>query len=73
VTPRARILSFGSAAMLAIAGAICAVVVGGSTGDALAIGLITLGFGAAFLLLFYEVGLSEERELARNEKRRRRG
>jgi len=71
VAPRARVLSFGSAAALVVAGAICAAVIGGSTGDALAIALITLGLGAALLLIFLEVGLSEERDLAREEKRRR--
>jgi hypothetical protein len=43
VAPRARVLSFGSAAALVVAGAICAALIGGSTGDA----LITLGLGAA--------------------------
>jgi hypothetical protein len=41
------------------------------TGEVLAIALITLGLGAVVLLMFLEVGLSEERELAREEKRRR--
>jgi hypothetical protein len=71
VTPRARVLSFGSAAALVVAGAICAVLVAGLTGEVLAIALITLGLGAIVLLLFVEVGLSEERELAREEKQRR--
>jgi hypothetical protein len=69
--PRARVLSFGSAAALVVAGATCAALIGGSTGGALAIGLITLGLGAALLLIFLEVGLSEERDLAREEQRRR--
>jgi hypothetical protein len=73
VAPRARVLSFGSAAALVVAGAICAALIGGSTGDAVAIALITLGLGAALLLIFLEVGLSEERDLAREEKRRRQG
>jgi hypothetical protein len=72
VAPRARVLSFGSAAALVVAGVICAALIGGSTGDALAIALITLGLGAALLLIFLEVGLSEERDLAREEERRRR-
>jgi hypothetical protein len=72
VAPRARVLSFGSAAALVVAGAICAALFGGSTGDALAIALITLGLGAALLLIFLEVGLSEERDLAREEDRPRR-
>jgi hypothetical protein len=71
VAPRARVLAFGSAAALVVAGSICAALVGGQTGDVLAIGLITLGLGGALLLMFLEVGLSEERELAREEKRRR--
>jgi hypothetical protein len=71
VTPRARTLAFGSAAALVAAGAICAVVVAGLTGEVLAIALITLGLGAVVLLLFLEVGLSEERELAMEERRRR--
>jgi hypothetical protein len=41
------------------------------TGEVLAIALITLGLGAVVLLLFLEVGLSEERELAKEEERRR--
>ena len=72
MTPRGRALSFGSAAALVAAGSICAAVLGGRTGDAVAIALITLGLGAVVLLLFLEVGLSEERELAREEKRRQR-
>jgi hypothetical protein len=69
VAPRRRVLAFGSAAALVVAGSICAALVGGQTGEVLAIGLITLGLGAALLLVFLEVGLSEERELAREEKR----
>ena len=69
MAPRRRVLAFGSAAALVVAGSICAALVGGQTGEVLAIGLITLGLGAALLLVFLEVGLSEERELAREEKR----
>jgi hypothetical protein len=71
VAPRTRVLAFGSAAALVVAGSICAALVGGLTGEVLAIALITLGLGAVVLLLFLEVGLSEERELASEEKRRR--
>ena len=72
MAPRTRVLAFGSATALVVAGSICAALVGGLTGDLLAIALITLGLGAIVLLLFLEVGLSEERDLARQEKRRRR-
>jgi hypothetical protein len=72
VAPRPRVLAFGSAAALVVAGPICAALVSGLTGEVLAIALITLGLGAAVLLMFLEVGLSEERQLAREEKQRRR-
>jgi hypothetical protein len=72
VAPRSRALAFGSAATLVVAGSICAILLDGLTGEVLAIALITLGFGAAVLLVFLEVGLSEERDLARERKRRRR-
>ena len=70
MAPRPRVLAFGSAAALVVAGSICAALIRGLTGEVLAIALITLGLGAVVLLLFLEVGLSEERELAREEKRR---
>lgn len=72
MAPRTRLLAFGSAAAVVAAGAICAVVVGGFTGDVIGIGLVTVGLGAALLLVFFEVGLSEDRERASEEERRRR-
>jgi hypothetical protein len=70
VAPRPRVLAFGSAAALVVAGAICLVLVDGLIGELLAIALITLGLGAVVLLAFLEVGLSEERDLAKEEQRR---
>jgi threonine/homoserine/homoserine lactone efflux protein len=72
VARRARILAFGTAAGLVVAGAVCAAVIGGLLGQVLAIALITAGLGGALLLVFYEVGLSEDRERAREQERRRR-
>jgi hypothetical protein len=71
VAPRPRVLAFGSAAALVVAGSIGGALVGGLTGEVLAVGLITLGLGAVVLLIFLEVGLTEERERAREEKERR--
>jgi NADH:ubiquinone oxidoreductase subunit 6 (subunit J) len=68
---RGRIIAFGSAAALVVAGAVCAAVIGGMTGELIGLSLITLGLGAVVLLVFFEVGLSEDRELAREEERRR--
>jgi hypothetical protein len=72
MAPRPRVLAFGSAALLVVAGAACAAFVGGVTGEVLTIVLMSGGLTGAVLLLFLEVGLSEERDLARAEQRRRR-
>ncbi len=64
---RSRIVGFGSAALLVLAGAVCAAVVGGELGEILALVLISLGFVDAVSLVFLEVGLSEDRERAREE------
>jgi hypothetical protein len=71
VTPRSRILAFGSAAALVAAGVACGVLVDGLTGQVLLIALILLGLGGALLLLFLEVGLSEDHEREREERQRR--
>jgi zinc transporter ZupT len=71
VAPRTRIYAFGSAAVLVVAGALCAVFVNGLTGQLLTIALMLAGFGGALLLIFLEVGLSEDRDRAREEERRR--
>jgi hypothetical protein len=71
MTPRARVLAFGSAAALVVAGGTCAVVIPGYAGEVVALTLITLGLGAAVLLVFLEVGLSEDRATAEEEQRRR--
>lgn len=65
MTPRGRVLSFGSAGFLVIAGAICAALLTGGAAQILAFLLIGLGFVLATGLVFLEVGLSEDRERAR--------
>lgn len=71
MAPRLRILVFGSAAALVIAGGACAALVGGVAGEVLTIVLMSAGLAGGLLLVFLEVGLGEERELARDEERRR--
>lgn len=66
-----RIVAFGSAGALIVAGAVCAAVVEGVTGEVLTIGLMSAGFAGGLLLVFLEIGLGEERDLARGEERRR--
>lgn len=56
---------------LVLAGAICAALVGGLTGEILTIVLLSLGLGGALLLVFLEIGLGEERDRAHEEQLRR--
>jgi hypothetical protein len=72
VAPRTRVLAFGAAAVLVVAGAACAVAVHGLTGQVLTLALMLGGLGAVVLLLFLEVGLSEDRARAEEDRRRRR-
>lgn len=67
---RTRLVAYGATAALTLGG-IAAAVAGGLVGQVLAIAGITFGLGGALLLMFYEVGLSEERDLARRRRRRR--
>ena len=62
---RSRILGFGSAAALVLAGIGGAIAFGGTLGQVLALALIGFGFVLATGLVFLEVGLSEDRERAR--------
>ena len=71
VSRRARILLFGLAGVLVIAGGACAAFVGGVTGEVLTIVLISAGMAGGLLLVFLEIGLEEERDLAREQQRRR--
>ena len=63
-------MAFGSAAAVAVIGGICAAVFPGLTGQLLALVLISVGLGAVVLLVFYEVGLSEDKERAAEQERR---
>jgi hypothetical protein len=71
VSKQSRIASFGLAAALVVAGAVCAAVLAGATGQIIALPLIGIGLVLATSLVFLEVGLSEDRERARERARAR--
>ena len=62
---RGRISGFGSAAVLVVAGVVVAILVSGTFGQIFGFVLIALGLVLATALVFLEVGLSEDRERAR--------
>jgi hypothetical protein len=71
MTKRGRILSFGSAALLVLAGGVGAAAVSGTVGQVMALALISLGLVLATGLVFLEVGLSEDKDRALEEERQR--
>jgi hypothetical protein len=72
MTRRSRITAFGSAALLVVAGVAGAIAFSGTLGQVIALVLIGVGLVLATSLVFLEVGLSEDRERAREERRRER-
>ena len=67
---RSRIVGFGSAALLVVAGIACAFAFSGGLAQNLAFALVALGMVEAISLVFAEVGFSEDRERAREERAR---
>lgn len=65
-------MGFGAAVVLVLAGTGGAIAFSGTFGQVLALVLVGLGFVLATGLVFLEVGLSEDRERAREEARRAR-
>jgi hypothetical protein len=74
MTRRSRVLGFGFAALLIVAGAIGIASFGGTLGQVVSMIALGLGLVLAVSLVFLEVGLSEDREraMARSEQPRRR-
>jgi uncharacterized membrane protein YjfL (UPF0719 family) len=71
VARRERIRAYGAAAALALLGGILGFVIPGLVGQIVRLSLITLAMGAVLLLVFYEIGLSEDKARAREEEERR--
>ena len=72
MTRRSRIVGFGSAALLVVVGIACAFAFSGGLAQNLAFVLVALGLVLATSLVFYEVGLTEDRERAREQRERAR-
>jgi hypothetical protein len=66
---RNRVLSFGGAGLVLALAAVAGPLLGGITGEAVAIALACLGGIAIVSLVFLEIGLGEDRERARERSR----
>lgn len=69
---RSRIIGYGGSLLLVVIGAAVAVLRSDTFGMALAVGLVCGGLVLATSLVFYEIGLSEDRDRARESAARRR-
>ena len=65
MSKRTRIITYGSAVALVLAGAVCGATVAGVAGPVLAMVLIGSGLVILTGLVFMEVGLSEDRDRER--------
>jgi archaellum biogenesis protein FlaJ (TadC family) len=72
VSKRARIVSYGSIVLVIIVAGLCRLLIGGFAVEVAALSVISVGLGAILLLVFYEVGLSEDKEREREEAAKRR-
>ncbi|HEY1597422.1 MAG TPA: hypothetical protein VGF74_18635 [Thermoleophilaceae bacterium] len=68
---RERIWAYGGAAGMAVLGGIIGFAVPGIVGEVIRLTLITLAMGAVVLLVFYEIGLSEDHAREREDEERR--
>ena len=73
MSKRSRIIWFGSCGAMVVVGALSAIFFFDSlAGQLITITFELLGWGGALLLIFFEVGLSEDREREREEEELRR-
>jgi hypothetical protein len=73
MTARTRNASFGAAAGLIVAGVLVAALADGTAAGVISILLVGIGGVVAVALVFLMIGLSEDRERAEAEERRRSG
>lgn len=68
MTTRTRIAAYGGTVLLVVAGALCAALITSETGQVVGFSLIGAALIFATGLVFLEVGLSEDRERARERQ-----
>jgi hypothetical protein len=65
VSRRTRTQRYGACIVVVLAGVACGVLINGAAGGTAATVLVGIGFVGIISLVFYEVGLTEDRDLAR--------
>jgi hypothetical protein len=72
VSRRTRTLGYGASTAVALVGVACGALIPGSAGGTAATVLVGVGLVGVVSLMFYEVGLTEDRERAARAARTRR-
>lgn len=65
MTARNRLRWFGGSGLVIVLGVVAGALIGGVTGEAIMIALVSVGGITIVSLVFFEVGLSEDRERER--------
>jgi uncharacterized membrane protein YgcG len=69
LTPSARGLRYAVAIVIVVIGILCGAIIPGTLGGTICTAVVGIGLVAVVSLVFYDVGLSEDRDRARQEKR----
>lgn len=69
MTRRTRTLRYGASILVVVAGIACGALIPGSAGGTAATILVGIGLVGVVSLLFYEVGLTEDRDRAARQRR----
>jgi hypothetical protein len=70
VTRRTRALRYGASIAVALAGVACGATISGTAGGTAATVLVGIGLVGVVSLIFYDVGLTEDRDRAASERRK---
>jgi hypothetical protein len=70
VSKRARLLTYGSIVALILIAGLCRLLIAGFGAEVASLTVMSLCLGAIVLLVFYEVGLSEDKARAEEEAAR---
>jgi hypothetical protein len=69
--PSSRATRYGVAVAVVIAGILCGAIIPGTTGGTICTAVVGVGLVGVVSLVFYDVGLTEDRDRARDDRLRR--
>jgi membrane protein involved in colicin uptake len=67
--PSARALRYGAAIAVVVVGILCGAIIPGTLGGTICTAVVGVGLVAVISLVFYDVGLTEDRDRARTQAR----